>query len=146
MSDWQELRMPESRPFLPSDDPIVQAVGQPGERFLPPVDVVDWWEHSDPEARLSSTGIAGARRQLIITTERVIVMKEGSLERSFPIRAIAGAELRDPLDGRNKGSEKAVLVKSASGEQAQVLGMWSMTPEEAHDVMNSIFKFSHGLS
>jgi hypothetical protein len=146
MTDWQEVVMPESQPFLPSDDPIVQALGQPGERFLPPVDVVDWWEHSDPEARLSPTGIAGAQRQLIITTARVIVMKDGSLDRSFPIKAVAGAELRDPLDGRNEGSEKAVLVKSPSGEQEQVLGMWSMAPEQAHDVMNSIFKFSHGLS
>jgi len=110
------------------------------------VDVVDWWEHSDPEARLSPTGIAGAQRQLIITTARVIVMKDGSLDRSLPIKAVAGAELRDPLDGRNEGSEKAVLVKSPSGEQEQVLGMWSMAPEQAHDVMNSIFKFSHGLS
>jgi hypothetical protein len=145
MTDWQELTMPESRPFLPSDDPIAQALGHPGERFLPPVDVVDWWEHSDPDARLSPTGIAGVQRQLFITTERIIVMKDGSIERSFPVRAVAGAELRDPLDGRSEGSEKAVLVKSASGEEAQVLGMWSMTPEQAHDVMNSIFKFSHGL-
>jgi hypothetical protein len=93
MTDWQEVVMPESQPFLPSDDPIVQALGQSGERFLPPVDVVDWWEHSDPEARLSPSGIAGAQRQLIITTARVIVMKDGSLERSFPIRWMAGTKV-----------------------------------------------------
>lgn len=146
MPGWEVLEPPRTGEFLPPDDPIVRALGRPGERFLPPVDVVDWWEHSDPEARVSSTGIAGAQRQLIITTERIIVMKDASVERSFPIRAIGGADLRDSLDGQNRGSEKAVLVKSHDGQEARVAGMWSMTPEDASLVMNSIFRFSHGLS
>ena len=40
---------PQHRPgsdgFLPPDDPMVQGLGEPGERFLPPVGVVDWNEY-----------------------------------------------------------------------------------------------------
>lgn len=147
MPGWEVLEPPRTGEFLPPDDPIVRALGRPGERFLSALDVVDWWEHSDPEARRIPTGIAGVPRQLVITTERIIVMKDGSVERSLPIRAIGGAELRDPLDGQNRGSEKAVLVKSHDGQETRVAGMWSMTPEDASLVMNRIFKFSHnGLS
>jgi hypothetical protein len=146
MPGWDVLEPPQTAPFLPSNDPIVQALGQPKERFLPPLDVIDWWEHQDPDARVSPSGIAGVPRQLIITTKRIIVTREGSVERSYPIRAVAGAEVRDSLDGQNQGSEKAVLVKSHDGQEARVLGMWSMTPAEASQVMDIVFKFSHGLT
>jgi hypothetical protein len=146
MPGWDVLEPPKTGPFLPSDDPLVKALGQPGERVFPALDVIDWWEHPDSEARRIPTGIAGAPRQLVITTRRIIVMKDGSVERSFPIRAITGAELVDPLDGQNKGSEKAVMVRSRQGEDVQVLGMWSTTPDLASRLMDSIFKFSHGLS
>jgi hypothetical protein len=150
MPGWGVLVPPSTDEFLPPDDPLVRALGRPGERFLPAVDVVDWWEHSDPEARRISTGIAGVPRQLVISTERIIVsteriivMKDGSVERSFPVRAISGAELRDPPDGQNQGSEKAVLVKFNAHDVQTVAGMWSMTPEQASLVIAAIFKFSH---
>src|SRR5207344_3092737 len=60
MLGWDVLEPPKTGPFLPSDDPLVKALGQPGERVFPALDVIDWWEHPDAEARRIPTGIAGA--------------------------------------------------------------------------------------
>lgn len=134
----------ERAPFLPPDHPLVRSLAESGERFLPPVEVVDWWEHSDSQARISPTGIAGVERQLIITTNRIIVMNEGSIERSIPIRAIGGAEKRDPPDGANQDSERAVLVKSGT-QKDTALGMWSVSSEQADKLMSDIFNLAHEI-
>jgi hypothetical protein len=134
----------ESALFLSPDDPLVRSLAEPGERFLPPLDVIDWWEHPDSHARISPTGLAGVERQLIITTNRIIVMNEGSIERRIPIRAIGGAEKRDPPDGANQDSEQAVLVKSGIKKDT-ALGMWSLPSEQADKLMGDIFNLAHGI-
>ena len=115
--------------YLAPDDPLVKAVaqrrnllrrGQSEERVLPPLDVLDWWEHPGEEGRTTPTGLVGVPRQLVVTTKRVLVLRDGSVDR------------------------RAVLVHSG-GENPTVWGCWSMATEEAERLMGDIFQLSHGL-
>ena len=86
--------------------------------MLPPLDVVDWWEHPAEEGRTSPTGVVGVPRQLAVTTQRLLVLRDGTIERSVALASIGGAQLLGPSDFPLEDSERAVLVRS-EGEEPQ---------------------------
>jgi len=131
--------------FLSRDDPLVRVVAQPDERVLPPLDVLDWWEHPDEEGKTTATGLVGVPRQLVVTTQRVLVMRDGAVERSIAMASIGGAKTMGPSDLPLEDSERAVLVDSG-GENAVVWGCWSAATEEARRLMGDIFALAHGGS
>lgn len=140
--------------YLEPDDPLVRALakrrnplrrsGRSQERVLPPLDVLDWWEHPGEGGRTLPTGLVGVPRQLVVTTKRILVLRDGSVERSVAMASIGGAEIMEPPQLPLEDSELAVLVK-AYGEPPVVLGCWSAAAEEAHRLMGDIFQLSHGL-
>ena len=137
--------------FLAPDDPLVRAIskrrnplrrGRSEERVLPPLEVLDWWEHPGEEGRTTPTGLVAVPRQLVITTQRILVLRDGSVERSVAMAWIGGAAIKDPSELPLEDSERAVLVHSG-GEQPDVWGCWSMATEEAHGLMSDIFQLAH---
>ena len=131
--------------FLSADDPLARVVAQPHERVLPPLDVLDWWEHPGEEGRTTATGLVGVPRQLVVTTQRVLVLRDGAVERSIAMASIGGARIMEPPDLPLENSERAVLVNSG-GEQPTAWGCWSAATEEADRLMADIFQLAHGSS
>lgn len=82
--------------YLAPDDPLVRAVAQPEERVLPPLEVLDWWEHPGEEGRTTPTGLIAVPRQLVLTTQRILVLRNGAVERSVALESIGGAEIIEP--------------------------------------------------
>jgi hypothetical protein len=107
------------------------------------LDVLDWWEHPGEEGRTTSTGLVAVPRQLVVTSQRILVLRDGSVERSVAMESIGGADMKGPSDGL-LDSERAVLVHSG-GKKPTVWGCWSMATEEAELLMGDIFQLSHGL-
>ena len=108
------------------------------------MDVLDWWEHPGEEGRTLPSGVVGVPRQLVVTTKRILVLRDGSVERSVAMASIGGAQIKEPSEWPLEDSERAVLVHSG-GEQPTVWGCWSMATEEAELLMGDIFELSHGL-
>jgi hypothetical protein len=131
--------------FLAPDDPLVRAIARPEERVLPPLNVLDWWEHRGEDGRTTRTGLVGVPRQLVVTTRRVLVLREGSIERSVALASIGGAEVMGPPELPLQDSERAVLVKSRD-EQPVVWGCWSTGTGEAQRLMDDIFVLANGGS
>jgi hypothetical protein len=130
--------------YLAPDDPLVRAVAQPEERVLPPLEVLDWWEHPGEDGRTTATGLVAVPRQLVVTTQRILVLRDGSIERSVAMASIGGAHMKEPSEWPLEDSERAVLVHSG-GKKPTVSGCWSMATEEAELLMGDIFQLSHGL-
>ncbi len=128
--------------FLAGDHALVRSLAEPDERILPPLDVVDWWEHPGEEGRTTSSGLVGVGRQLAVTTQRLLVLRDGTIERSVALASIGGAQLLGPSDFPLEDSERAVLVRSG-GEQPSVWGCWSTAKAEADRLMGDIFSLAH---
>jgi hypothetical protein len=107
------------------------------------MEVLDWWEHPGEEGRTTPTGFVGVPRQLVVTTQRILVLQDGSVERSVRMATIGGAQLMGPSEWPLEDSERAVLVHSG-GDKPTVWGCWSMAAEEADILMSDIFFFAHG--
>ena len=138
------LEMTSDDRYLAPDDPLVRAVAKRKERVLPPLEVLDWWDHPGEEGRTTPTGFVGVPRQLVVTTQRVLVLRDGSVERRVAMASIGGAQIMGPSEWPLEDSERAVLVHSG-GKKPTVWGCWSMATEEADVLMGDIFKLSHGL-
>jgi hypothetical protein len=82
---------------------------------------------------------------LVVTTRRVLVLREGSIERSVALASIGGAEVMGPPELPLQDSERAVLVKSRD-EQPVVWGCWSTGTGEAQRLMDDIFVLANGGS
>jgi hypothetical protein len=108
------------------------------------MDVLDWWEHPGEEGRTTPTGLVGVPRQLVVTTQRILVLRDGSVERSVAMKSIGGAEIKEPSEWPLEDSERAVLVHSG-GNKPTVWGCWSLAAEEADRLMSDIFQLAHGL-
>jgi hypothetical protein len=113
---WAELLPPEWE-ILDPDDPLVRTYAQlvrtyaqGDERVSPPFDVRDWWEHPGEEGPTTPTGVTGVRRQLILTSERVLVVSNGSFERTVEIHSIGESRLLKSSEWPIEDSEAAVLV------------------------------------
>jgi hypothetical protein len=106
--------------FLAGDHALVRALAEPDERILPPLDVVDWWEHPGEEGRTTSTGLVGVGRQLAVTTQRLLVLRDGTIERSVALASIGGARLLGPTDFPIEDSERASWC--GLGVNSQVYG------------------------
>ena len=130
--------------FLARDHALVRNLGEPGERMLAPLDVVDWWEHPGEEGRTSPTGLVGVGRQLVVTTQRLLVLRDGTIERSVALASIGGAQLLGPSDFPLEDSERAVLVRSGD-EEPVVWGCWSTAKAHADLLMADIFSLAHGV-
>ena len=139
--------------YLAPDDPLVRAVKprnplrrwrKSQERVLPPLEVLDWWEHPGEEGRTTPTGFVAVPRQLVVTTKRILVLRDGSVERSVAMASIGGAQMKQPSEWPLEDSERAVLVHSG-GKKPTVWGCWSMATAEAELLMGDIFQLSHGL-
>lgn len=130
--------------FLAPDHALVRALAEPEEQVLSPLAVVDWWEHSGEEGRTSTTGLVGVPRQLAVTTQRILILRDGAIERSVALASIGGAQLLGPSDFPLEDSERAVLVRSGDNEPV-VWGCWSTAAAEAHRLMDDIFSLSHGV-
>lgn len=131
--------------FLSPDDPLARVVAQPHERVLPPLDVLDWWEHPGEKGRTTATGLVGVPRQLVVTTQRVLVLRDAAVERSVVMASIGGARIMESSELPLEHSERAVLVNSG-GEEPVVWGCWSTATEEAKRLMDDIFELAHGRS
>jgi hypothetical protein len=130
--------------FLARDHALARALAESEERMLPPLDVVDWWEHPGEEGRTSPTGVVGVPRQLAVTTQRLLVLRDGTIERSVALASIGGAELLGPSDFPLEDSERAVLVRSG-GEEPVAWGCWSTEKADADRLMGDIFSLAHGV-
>jgi hypothetical protein len=130
--------------FLARDHALIRNLAGPDERMLPPLDVVDWWEHPGEDGRTTPSGLVGVGRQLAVTTQRLLVLRDGAIERSVALASIGGAQLLGPSDFPLEDSERAVLVRSG-GEQPAVWGCWSTAKADAHQLMDDIFSFAHGV-
>ena len=139
---WAELLPPEWE-ILDPDDPLVRTFAQGDERVFPPFDVRDWWEHPGEEGPTTPTGVTGVRRQLILTSERVLVVSNGTTERTVAIASIGGSRLMGSSEWPIEESEAAVLVHSG-GPQGSVWGCWSASRDEASRLMSIIFWFANG--
>jgi hypothetical protein len=128
--------------FLARDHALVRNLGEPDERMLAPLDVVDWWEHPGEEGRTSPTGLVGVGRQLVVTTQRLLVLRDGTIERSVALASIGGAQLLGPSDFPLEDSERAVLVRSGD-EEPVVWGCWSTAKANADLLMADIFSLAH---
>ena len=130
--------------FLADDHALVRALAEADEQMLPPLDVLDWWEHQGEEGRPSPTGLVGVPRQLAVTTQRILVLRDGTIERSVALASIGGAQLLEPSDFPLEESERAVLVRSG-GDEPVVWGCWSMPEADASSLMGDIFSPAHGV-
>jgi hypothetical protein len=128
--------------FMARDYALVRALAEPDERMLPPLDVVDWWEHPGEEGRITPSGLVGVPRQLIVTTQRLLVLRDGTIERSVALASIGGGQVLGPSEFPLEDSERAVLVRSG-GEEPAVWGCWSTAEAGAHRLMDDIFSLSH---
>jgi hypothetical protein len=135
-SGWMRLVPPE-REFLATDDPLVRDLAAGDERVFPPFAVRDWWEHPGEQGPTTDRGLVGAPRQLVVTTERCLVVSEGSIERSVAMASIGGSRLMKPSERPLEESEAAVLVHSG-GPEPQVC--WSASADEAKRLMAIIFE------
>ena len=131
--------------FLPPDHALVRALALPEERMLPPLDVLDWWEHPAEEGRTTPTGLVGVARQLVVTTQRLLVLRDGTIERSVALASIGGTQPVGPPDFPLENSERGFLVHSG-GDKPVVWGCWSTATEEARRLMDDIFLLAHGSS
>ena len=134
--------------FLARDHALVRALAEPDERMLPPLDVVDWWEHPGEEGRTSTTGVVGVPRQLVVTTHRLLVLREGTIERKVAMASIGGAKVLGPSDFPLEDSERAVLVRSprgSGGEEPVVWGCWSTAKADAARLSGDIFQLANGV-
>lgn len=131
--------------WLAPDHPVVRAFARSEERLLPPIEVVDWWEHPDETGRTTPTGLVGVPRQLLVTSQRLAVLRGDSVERSVAMASIGGAEIKGPRHPylQLEDGERAVPVTSG-GERPTVWGCWSMATEDAKGLMTDIFELSHG--
>ena len=131
--------------FLGPEDPLVAGLAESGERMLPPLDVLDWWEHPGEEGRTAPTGLVGVPRKLVVTTERILVIRDGLIERTVAVRSIGGAERRDPSQWPwLEEADRAVFVHSHD-DPPVVWGCWSLTTAEADQLMSDIFQLAHDL-
>jgi hypothetical protein len=131
--------------FLAADHPLARALAEADERMLPPLDVVDWWEHPGEEGRMSPTGVVGVPRQLVVTTRRLLVLREGNIERSVALASIGGAQVLGPSDFPLEDSERAVLVRSR-GEEPVAWGCWSTAKAAVDRLMGDIFSLANGVA
>jgi hypothetical protein len=129
--------------FLARDHALARALAGPDERMLPPMDVVDWWEHPGEKGRTSPTG-SSEPRQLVVTTHRLLVLREGTIERSVALASVGGAQVLGPSDFPLEDSEQAVLVWSG-GEEPVAWGCWSTAKADADRSMGDIFSPAHGV-
>jgi hypothetical protein len=146
--EWSELVPPnrggEAR-WLAPDHPVVLAFAQAEERLLPPIDVTDWWDHPGERGRTTQTGLVGVPRQLLVTSQRLAVLRGDTVERNVAMASIGGAEVKGPPHPylQLQDGERAVLVTSG-GEHPTVWGCWSMPSEDAKGLMTDIFELAHG--
>jgi hypothetical protein len=130
--------------FLARDHALIRNLAESDERMLSPLDVVDWWEHPGEVGRRGPNDLVGVGRQLAVTTQRLLVLQDGSIERSVALASIGGAEMLGPSDFPLEDSERAVLVRSG-GEQPVVWGCWSMANADANQLMDDIFCLANGV-
>lgn len=128
--------------FMARDHALVRALAEPDEQMLPPLDVVDWWEHPGEEGRITPSGLVGVPRQLVVTTQRLLILRDGTIERSVALASIGGGQVLGPSEFPLEDSERAVLVRSG-GEEPAVWGCWSTAEGDAHRLMDDIFSLSH---
>lgn len=131
--------------FLARDHALARALAENDERMLPPLDVVDWWEHPGEKGRTSPTGVVGVPRQLVVTTRRLLVLREGTIERSVALASIGGAQVLGPSDFPLEDSERAVLVQSG-GEEPVAWGCWSTAKADVDRLMADIFILANGVA
>ena len=143
MSDdgWMELFPPDWE-VLDPDDPLARTFGDGVERVFPPFEVRDWWEHPGEEGPTTPSGVTGVPRQLIVTTERVLVVRDGTIERTVAIASIGGSRTMKPSEWPIAETEEAVLVHSG-GPEGTVWGCWSTEADEAGRLMGIIFWFAN---
>jgi hypothetical protein len=108
------------------------------------MEVLDWWEHPGEEGRTTPSGLVAVPRQLVVTTQRILVLRDGSVERSVDMASIGGAAMKEPSEWPLEDSERAVLVHSG-GDRPTAWGCWSMATEDAERLMVDIFQLAHGL-
>ena len=147
-AEWLELIPPnrggEAR-WLAPDHPVVRAFARAEERLLPPISVIDWWEHPDEIGRTSPPGPVGVPRQLLVTSQRIAVLRDGRVERNVAMASIGGAEIKGPPQPHLEleDGERAVFVTSG-GAHPTIWGCWSMASDDAEALMTDIFELAHG--
>jgi hypothetical protein len=139
---WAEL-LPPDWEVLDTDDPLARTFAQGNERVFPPFDVRDWWEHPGEQGPTTPSGLTGVPRQLIVTTERVLVVADGTVERTVAIASIGGSRTMKSSEWPIDKADRAVVVHSGRA-QGSVWGCWSTSKDEAGRLMGIIFWFANG--
>jgi hypothetical protein len=88
--------------------------------------------------------VVGVPRQLVVTTHRLLVLREGAIERSVALASVGGAQVLGPSDFPLEDSERAVLVWSG-GEEPVAWGCWSRAKADADRLVGDIFSPAHGV-
>jgi hypothetical protein len=132
--------------FLPTDDPMVQAWAEPGERFLPPVGIIDWTQYlqtMDEIDRIAS--VKAAMRQLVLTTRRLIVLwLDRPTKGDIRLSDVISARTLTPPGKPYSGAELALEVR-ASTPDGILQTMWAMRRQDAQHILSKLEGFRRQL-
>lgn len=128
--------------FLDDNHPMVKAWGEPGERFLPPVGVIDWNEYLktiDQPDRIQS--VADATRQLVVTNRRIfVVWNDRPMKGSIRLSDVVNVRTMVPPGSPYPGRELALEVQ-ANTPEGRLLAIWSMPREQAITLESKLNSF-----